>query len=253
METVVFYTPHPANQTVTQFYAKSQNLKYENINHYQKYKDVNFVSYGILRGTGEVFQNTKNFLYIDHGYLNSSKRSFNHNDIIIEGYAGYFRIVKNNYYFNSNFKNLDKRRFENLNIMLKDLNKNGDYIVLSEPSRHIINFLGIHDWTENTLNTIKTLTDRKVIIHNKFSEISLNDVLKNAYAFVSCQSTAAFKAIAEGIPSYFTHNSLKNFGDLNDIDNRNLNHELLYLAANTQWKLKEFFSDEFKEFLTCLE
>ena len=77
--------------------------------------------------------------------------------------------------------------------------------------------------------------------------------MKKAYAFVSCQSTAAFKAIAEGIPAYFTHRSLNDFGNLNDIDNRYLNHDLLYLAANSQWKLKEFFGDEFKEFLNSLE
>tara|TARA_B100000035_G_scaffold48708_1_gene37190 strand:+ start:2955 stop:3716 length:762 start_codon:yes stop_codon:yes gene_type:complete len=253
MQKVVFYTQHPANQTITQFFAKSQNLMYENVSNYQKYQNINFVSYGILRGTGEIFQNTENFFYIDHGYLNSSKRKFNNNDIIIEGFTGYFRIVKNNFYFNKDFKNKDKKRFEKLNISLKELNNNGEYIVLSEPSRHIINFLGIHDWTENTVNKIKSLTDREIIIHNKFSEISLNDVLKKAYAFVSCQSTAAFKAIAEGIPAYFTHRSLNDFGNLNDIDNRYLNHDLLYLAANSQWKLKEFFGDEFKEFLNSLE
>ena len=42
---------------------------------------------------------------------------------------------KNNFYFNKDFKNKDKKRFEKLNISLKELNNNGEYIVLSEPSR----------------------------------------------------------------------------------------------------------------------
>ena len=52
------------------------------------------------------------------------------------------------------------------------------------------------------------------------------------------------------MPSYFTHNSLKNFGDIKDIEKNNLNHNLLYNAANTQWSLKEFFNDEFEQFMS---
>ena len=33
------------------------------------------------------------------------------------------------------------------------------------------------------------------------------------------------------------------------IESRYLNHDLLFLAANSQWKLKEFFKDEFSEYI----
>ena len=145
--------------------------------------------------------------------------------------------------------NLDKTRFNNLNINLKDLNKNADYIILSEPTENTLNFLGIHNWTNDTINEIKKYTDREIIVHNKFNKKPLGDLLKNAFAFVSLQSTAGFKAIIEGIPAYFTHNNLAKFGNLEKIESRYLNHDLLYLAANSQWKLQEFFKDEFSEYI----
>ena len=120
---------------------------------------------------------------------------------------------------------------------------------MSEPSEHVLNFLAIPNWKEETVKLIKKYTDKKIIIHNKFSELSLNDLMKNAFAFVSCQSTAAFKAVSEGVPAYFTHKSLSKYGSLDNIEDRNLNYDLLYTAANSQWKLKEFFSDEFKCYL----
>ena len=37
MQKVVFYTQHPANQTITQFFSKSQNLIYENFSLHSKH------------------------------------------------------------------------------------------------------------------------------------------------------------------------------------------------------------------------
>ncbi|MDC3109100.1 hypothetical protein OA517_01995, partial [Alphaproteobacteria bacterium] len=104
-------------------------------------------------------------------------------------------------------------------------------------------------WKEETIKEIKKYTDREIIVHNKFSEVSLKYLLDKAFAFVSCQSTAGFHAVAEGVPAFFTHNSLKRFGDIKDIEKNQLNHDLLYAASNTQWKLKEFFTDEFEQYI----
>ena len=41
-------------------------------------------------------------------------------------------------------------------------------------------------------------SDREIIIHNKGSAIPLNELLKNAWAFVSNHSTAGLKAMIEG-------------------------------------------------------
>ena len=77
----------------------------------------------------------------------------------------------------------------------------------------------------------------------------MNSLLEKAFAFVSCQSTAGFYAITEGVPAYFTHKSLSQYGNIKDIEKNELNYDLLYIAANSQWKLREFFSDEFAEYM----
>lgn len=246
----VYYTNHYVNKTVTQYFAKAIDLELKNIANYDLEEDDIFITYGILRGTGKPISDSRNYIYIDHGFVNSSDRKFNENKLTeIFNLTGYFRIIKNDLYFNRSFDNVDKSRFEKLNINLKDLNKKGDKIIVSEPSEHIRKFLKLNNWTDETIREIKKYTDRDIIVHNKFSKTPLTTVLKDAFAFVSCQSTAAYKALSEGIPSYFTHESLKGFGEINHIEKRILNHDLLYLAANSQWRLNEFFSDEFKNFI----
>jgi len=248
VQKIAYYTDHFVNQTVMQFFSKSLGIELLPISKFN-YEDKILCTYGILRGTAEAIKSSKEYIYIDHGFFNSSLRSFTENNhTILRGLDGYFRVIGNDLYFNKDYYLKDNKRFKKLNIELKDLNKNGEYIILSEPTENTLKYLGISDWTNNTLNKLQKITDRKIVVHNKFSEIALDDLLKNAYAFVSLQSTAGFKAIIEGVPAYFTHESLNNYGDIMQIDNRNLNHELLYLAANSQWKLNEFFDDEFKEY-----
>lgn len=74
--------------------------------------------------------------------------------------------------------------------------------------------------------------------------------MNNAFAFVSCQSTAGFMSISEGIPAYFTHPSFGDSSNINNIEDRKLNHNLLFTAANNQWKLSKFFTDEFKAYFS---
>ncbi len=250
---VVFHTDHFMNTTVTQFLAKSNGLRYAPNNHYENFENIICASYGILRGNTKLYSKFKKFIYIDHGYMGSSLRSFNKNkSTTIQDLNGYFRFVKNDFYFNKDLIDNNKERFQKLKIDLKPLNKNAEYILLSEPSDHTLKFLNIPNWTENTINEIKKFSDRKILIHNKFSKIPLGEVLNQAFAFVSCQSTASFKSIASGVPAYFTHDTMKSYGHISNIEDRNLNYDLLYSAANSQWMLKELFSDDFKNFLNKL-
>ena len=249
MEICTYFTDHFANQTVTQFFAKSLKTQLLHINKFKK-SEKTFCSYGILRGTAEAIKSSKNFIYLDHGFFESSSRSFTENkNTVVKVLDGYFRIISNDLYFNSNYFNTDKTRFNNLNINLKELNKNAEYIILSEPTENTLNFLGIINWTNDTINEIKKHTDREIIVHNKFSKTPLSELLKNAHAFVSLQSTAGYKAIIEGIPAYFTHESLKKYGNIANIEKPLLNHDVLYLASNSQWRLKEFFDDDFKNYV----
>ena len=245
-DAIVYYTDHFINKTITQFLAKTNKLELLNANSFEL-SDNFFISYGILRGNEDKFKKSENFIYIDHGFMGSSTRKFLQNkQTHIRNFNGYFRLIKNDFYFNKNFVNIDSKRFYNLKIPLKDLNKQGEFIILSEPSNYTLNFLNIPNWVQDTKKLIQTYSDREIIIHNKFSKTPLDQLLKKAFAFVSCQSTAGFKSIIQGVPSYFTHETMSKFGNINDIESRKLNHDLLYAGANSQWKLSEFFSDEFK-------
>lgn len=246
----VYYTDHYVNNTVTQFFAKALDLKLENIKNYEFNSNDTFITYGILRGTGKIIKESQNYIYIDHGFMNSSNRKFNKSKMtLINNLDGYFRIVRNDLYFNKIDTLLDKTRFKKLNMDLKDLKKRGEKIIISEPSEHTLKFLNLNNWVDQTTREIKEYSDREIIVHNKFSSTPLSTVLQDAFAFISCQSTAAFHALSEGIPIYFTHETLKKFGEISQIEKRILNHDILYLASNSQWKLSEFFSDDFKNFL----
>lgn len=236
-----------------QFFAKSQKFDLLDVEKYKYDSGLIFSSYGILRGNGEIIKKSKDYIYLDHGFFNSSKRRFAENmQTKVNSLNGYFRVIKNDLYFNQNFNEIDKNRFLKLNITLEKPVKNGEYIILSEPSLNTLEFNKISEWTNNTCEELKKFTDRKIIIHNKFSKVPLAALLNRAYAFVSYQSTAGFLSIIKGVPSFFTHESLKKHGNIKDIENVSLNYNLLYLAANSQWKLSEFFSNEFNEYLANL-
>ena len=250
-EIKVYFTEHFANYTVTQIFAKSNDLIFEPLTNYTDSENFIFCSYGIKRGVDQIIKNSKDFIYIDHGYFGGSNRVFLEDGRTrLNNFDGFFRFIKNDLYFNMNNLDADPSRFNTHGINLKELNKKGEYILLSEPSKYTMDFLNIPNWTTETIKLIKKYTDRSVLVHNKFSKIKLDEALKKAYAFVSCQSTAAFKAIAMGVPAYFTHPTMTNFGKISEINNRILNHQFLYIASNNQWKLNELYSDEFKSFLS---
>ena len=156
---------------------------------------------------------------------------------------GYFRIVYNNYIHDGS-GNYPKDRLEKLNLKFRDINKNGKYIILSEPSKTMKEFYNVKSWVENTTKLVKNFSDRELIIHNKFSKEPLDELLMNAWAFVSLQSTAGFKAMIKGVPAYFTDPSLKNIGLIKDIEKHEINYSIFNNLAYGQWTINEIQSGE---------
>jgi len=75
-------------------------------------------------------------------------------------------------------------------------------------------------------------------------------VLKNAWAFVSLQSTAGFTAMSNGVPSYFTENSLSYIGKIEDIENPNIDYKIFNNLAYGQWTIKEIQNGEAWNYLS---
>ena len=70
-----------------------------------------------------------------------------------------------------------------------------------------------------------------------FLKNHLKILLKNAWAFVSLQSTAGFMAMLNGVPSYFTDNHL-NISKIQDIENPKIDYNIFNNLAYGQWTLK---------------
>ena len=90
-------------------------------------------------------------------------------------------------------------RLKKLNLKFLKQKKTGRYIILSEPSETMKKVYNVPKWTDDTIKLVKKYTDRKIIIHNKFSKEPLQVLLNNAWAFVSLQSTAGFMAMLNGV------------------------------------------------------
>ena len=92
---IVIYTDHSMNRTLCYSFAKGSDSL---LCHVKNFKDYNktIATYGVLRGTLEVIRKAKNYYYMDHGYFNQSKRSFENNRTNVINLDGYFRIVYNN-------------------------------------------------------------------------------------------------------------------------------------------------------------
>ena len=234
---ITLYTDHYVNRKLCHSFAIGSNSLMCHINNFNDYTKT-IATYGFLRGTGEAINKSKNFFYIDHGYFKQSSRYFEKRKTKLIDFNGYFRIVYNDYWHNS-LGDKSSDRFKSLGIELKDLKKQGDYIILSEPSLDDINYFNLDNWIDNTKNELKKVTDRKIIIHNRTSDAPLSELLKNAWAFVSNHSTAGFKAMIEGVPAYFTNPTLSNISKLSNIENHEINYSALYNLAYEQWTIEE--------------
>jgi capsule polysaccharide modification protein KpsS len=205
-----------------------------------------------LRGTGELFKKSKNFYYIDHGYLGASNRVFHEGSTVIKDLDGYFRVVHNDF-IGFKLERFDHKRLDKLNLNFKKKRTSGEYIILSEPSQHMINFFNLNNWVDQTITNIKKHTDRKIFLHNKFSTIPLDLLLKKAWAFVSFQSTAGFKAMLRGVPAHFTYKNLENINSVEEIESGEINPNVFSALSYNQWTLKEFDSGEAWEYISKIK
>ncbi len=239
---IVIYTDHIMNRTLCYNFAKGSDSLLCNVNNFKEY-DKTIATYGVLRGTLEVINKVKNYYYMDHGYFNQSKRIFENNLTKVENMDGYFRIVFNNFIHNGR-GNFPNDRLKKLNLEIIDQKKTGSYIILSEPSETMKKVYNVPRWVEDTRKLVKKYSDRKLLVHNKYSKETLDVILKDAWAFVSLQSTAGFTAMSKGVPAFFTDNTLSHIGNIKNIENPFIDYKIFNNLAYGQWTLKEIETGE---------
>ena len=245
----VVVTEHPASHKIMQNFAMGINEK-----KFYSVKDFDlelgsFASYGYLRGVGELYKKANDFWYLDHGYFKQVTRDFKNNDVFIRNFEGYFRIVHNNFWHNGSI-DFPEDRFEKLELEVKSQKKTGDFIIVSEPTFEAMKYYSLEDWTMKTIHEIKKFSDRKIIIHNRNSDIPLNSLLEDAWAFVSDHSGAGFMSMLRGVPAIFTNKTLKSIGEITNIENIKINEKVLMNLAYCQWTLEEIKSGEAWEFIS---
>ncbi len=239
---VAVYTDHIMNKTLCYNFAKGSDSPMCHINNFREYHRT-IATYGVLRGTFELTKKVNNFFYMDHGYFNQSKRQFTNSRTNVVNMDGYFRIVLNNFIHNGE-GDYPNDRLKKLNLNIVEQKKLGNYIILSEPSEVMKKIYNQANWVSDTKKILKTYSDRELVVHNKFSTEKLDDLLKTAWAFVSLQSTAGFKAMVSGVPAYFTDQSLKNIAKIEDIENPKIDYKIFNNLAYGQWTLDEISSGE---------
>ncbi len=239
---IVLYTEHSMSKTICYYFAKGSNSLMCPIERFKSY-DRTIATYGFKRGTADVLKKVKNFYYIDHGYFNQSKRKFENKNTTIFDLDGYFRIAYNNFWHDGS-GNKPSDRLKKLDIGFKNLKKNGEFIIISEPSPASVSFFKLNNWLDDTRKKIKKFTDRKIIVHSKSSNIPLSELLKNAWAFVSNHSTAGIKSMIEGVPAYFTDPTLSKISSIESIEKHEINYQVFNNLAYSQWNIKEIESGE---------
>ena len=245
---ITIYTDHEINREVCYCFAKGSNTLMCHVNNFKDF-DKTIATYGYRRGTGDIIKKVKNFFYIDHGYFRQSERKFIKNKVHKINLDGYFRIAHNNFWHNG-MGNKPEDRLAKLNLKFKEIKKNGDYIILSEPVPEAVEYYNLFNWTEKTIKILRKYTDREIITHNRRSEIKLDDLLKKAWAFVSDHSSAGLKAMIEGVPAYFTNQTLSNIGSISNIEKHDINYSVFNNLAYEQWNLQEIHSGEAWEYLS---
>tara|TARA_B100000989_G_scaffold12368_2_gene8457 strand:- start:384 stop:1142 length:759 start_codon:yes stop_codon:yes gene_type:complete len=245
---VVIYTNHIINKTLCYNFAKGSDSLLCHVDNFKEFNKT-IATYGVLRGTYDLIKKVKNYYYMDHGYFNQSDRKFENNRTNVLNLDGYFRIVYNNLIHDGQ-GNFPEDRLKKLKLNIVEQNKSGDVIILSEPSDIIKKIYNAYNWVSKTKEKIRKHSDRKIIVHNKYSNIPLEELFKNAWSFVSLQSTAGFKAMAYGIPAYFTENSLKKINLIEEIENPKINYKIFNNLAYGQWTLAEIESGEAWETLS---
>lgn len=94
--------------------------------------------------------------------------------------------------------------------------KGGRHIVVAAPTEPYCRFHALKGWTEQTVATLKTLTDRPIIVRQKDAETLQRD-LTGAHALVAHGSIAAVEAVILGCPVFVHPDSAAALVGLTDL------------------------------------
>lgn len=244
---ICWRTSHYINERViTDFHtgAKDGNVALKDIKQFNQINEegrlLPSISYGILRGTGEIFKHCRekglDFWEIDRGYFKP------------DHFKGYYRISKNNTRATYRPDCVTSDRWDALKIPVAPMRENDKgSILLVPPTGYVAEYFGIDadQWVAETTHKLQQYCDRHVKIRDKQSMIPLDIDLAHSYCVVTYNSNVALDALLYGIkviapdcPDIYSWNQmgLENINDPYDFDRV----ELFSYLACCQFTLDEF-------------
>jgi hypothetical protein len=130
--------------------------------------------------------------------------------------GGFYRWERNNFQM-QRIKEVPGDRWAALKTDVSPWRKNGKHIVVAIPTPTYSAFHNIQGWTEQTLATLGTLTDRPLVVRDKETKRPLQFDLDGAHALVSHGSNAATEAAILGTPVYVDPCSAASLVGLTDL------------------------------------
>jgi len=169
---------------------------------------------GLMRGSEIILdlfiRHKQKFYYFDHPYLWLDDRgTFKHY---------WKRFCKNNFAKNKleDLSKIDKKHMQRIRNnglerhlkSIKSWKKNGSYILVCPSSNRIMSRIEQQsitekEWVRKTVATLKSYTDREIIVKEKNNGKSIKNYLNdNCFACVTYTSMAAIESLQEGIPVF---------------------------------------------------
>jgi len=159
---------------------------------------------------------------------------------------GYFYRITKNAMFHDGKGQSDGKRFSLFGYKPKP-RKYGDHIIICPQTDHFFSRFGLSQdgWLKQTIEKIRLVSDRNIIIHRKQDKKPLSAFLDNAWAVVSYSSNSCLEALLAGVPAFCTGNSHMKAITLSDLslieypimpDNL---YEHCAVLADNQWTLEE--------------
>jgi hypothetical protein len=154
-----------------------------------------------LRPLIEQWQATqRQWCYWDRGYM---RRVFA-TDLPTGNDGGYYRWHLNAFQMQK-IDDVPADRWLSMKTDLWPWHRNGDHVVVAEPSPTYARFHNIEGWTERIVDYLGALTNRPLVLRNKEMQRfgrKLHQDLKNAHALVTHGSNAAVEAVIMGCPVF---------------------------------------------------
>jgi len=159
------------------------------------------IVWGVLRGSDKVVhyakENSQYFFYIDHAYFS-------------RGHGVNYRITRNGYEA-GRIRECPPDRLSVLGVETQPWNRDGSVILVCPPTEYFMNAHGCHDWLETTLATLKSHTDREIVVRTKpqpgETVEPIEEAFRRSFALVTHSSNIAIEAAIAGVPVFVSETS----------------------------------------------